>query len=94
MKRFMMSAVIGCALSGVVVFAADKPANKKPDSATTKPATQPAKAINEFCAVDKDNPVDPTVPTLIYKGKVIGFCCEDCAPKFKKDPEYYMKDLK
>ena len=38
--------------------------------------------------------MDDTVPTVIYKGKVIGFCCEDCIPKFKKNPEAYMKDLK
>jgi YHS domain-containing protein len=94
MKRALLSMAMLCALSGMVVVAADKPADKKPDTATTKPTTQPAKPINQFCAVDKDNPVDPTVATVTYKGKVIGFCCEDCAPKFLKDPEYYMKGLK
>jgi YHS domain-containing protein len=32
--------------------------------------------------------------TYLYQGKVIGVCCEDCIPKFKKDPEKYMKGLK
>ncbi|HET6250048.1 MAG TPA: hypothetical protein VFE47_20320 [Tepidisphaeraceae bacterium] len=98
MKRLLMSAVMCCALGGAFVLAADKPADKpvqkKSTTATTKPATQPAKPINQFCAVEKENPVDPTVPTVTYKGKVIGFCCEDCAPKFLKDPEFYMKGLK
>ena len=95
MKRLLLSAVMACALSGVVVLAVDKPVEKKAEKApTTQPTTQPAKPINEFCAVEKENPVDPTVPTVTYKGKVIGFCCEDCAPKFLKDPEYYMKGLK
>jgi len=65
-------------------------------SPTTAPAPQPsasAKPINKYCAVDRDNPVDPTV-TYLYQGQVIGFCCDDCIPKFKKDPEKYMKDLK
>ena len=37
--------------------------------------------------------IDPKV-TTVYKGKVIGFCCEDCIEKFNKDPEKYMKTLK
>ena len=100
MKRLMMTALLACALSGAMVIAADKAdktdktPTKKQETPTTKPTTQPAKPINEFCAVDKDNPVDPSVPTVTYKGKVIGFCCEDCIPKFKKDPEFYMKGLK
>ena len=98
MKRLLLSLAMSCALAGVVVMAADKPAEKKPEipatKPTTKPSTQPAAPINKFCAVETENPVDPTVPTVTYKGKVIGFCCEDCAPKFLKDPEFYMKTLK
>ena len=59
---------------------------------TTRP-TASAKPINKYCAVDRDDAVDPTV-TYLYQGKVIGFCCEDCIPKFKADPEKYMKGLK
>ena len=94
MKRMMLSAVACLVLAGAVLSAADKPEKKDAKKPETPAATQPAKPINKFCAVERDNPVDPTVPTVTYKGKVIGFCCEDCAPKFKKDPEYYMKDLK
>ena len=65
----------------------------KPKKATPA-TTQAAKAINKFCAVEQDNPIDPKVPTYTYNGKVIGFCCEDCLPTFKKNPEKYMKTLK
>ena len=57
---------------------------------STAPSTQP---VNKFCAVNRDHEVDPKV-TYTYNGKVIGFCCEDCIPDFKKDPEKYLKDLK
>jgi hypothetical protein len=30
---------------------------------------------------------------MVYKGQEIKFCCSDCPPKFKKDPEKYMKML-
>ena len=67
---------------GAVLFAAE-------------PATQPSKKtpINKMCAVNTKDEVDPTVTTE-YKGKTIGFCCEDCIELFKKDPEKYMKGLK
>jgi hypothetical protein len=29
----------------------------------------------------------------VYKGQEIKFCCKDCPPDFKKDPEKYMKKL-
>ncbi|HWE93582.1 MAG TPA: YHS domain-containing protein [Tepidisphaeraceae bacterium] len=95
MQRVIFSLFAFLALSGAVLSAADK-VEKKDDKKKpeTPAATQPAKPINTFCAVDRDNPVDPTVPTVTYKGKVIGFCCEDCVPEFKKNPEKYMKDLK
>ncbi len=59
---------------------------------TTAPATQPA-IFNKLCPVTKEA-VDPKVKTYEYKGKIIGFCCEDCVKDFKADPEKYMKDLK
>lgn len=81
MKHVLFGVLILCGVSGVSLLAADKPAEKPP-----VPATQPAKAINKFCAVDKENPVDPTVPTVTYEGKVIGFCCEDCTRNSRKTP--------
>jgi len=72
------------------------PSSASPASApASAPATQAsaAKAINQFCAIETKNKIDPKVTTL-YDGKVIGFCCEDCIPDFKKDPSKYMASLK
>jgi YHS domain-containing protein len=61
---------------------------------TTAPSTQVSLTpINKFCAVEHDDEVDPKVTTT-YKGKLIGFCCDKCIPKFNKDPEKYMASLK
>jgi YHS domain-containing protein len=62
---------------------------------TSAPATQASagKPINQFCAVEHDNKIDPKV-TTVYNGRVIGFCCPDCIPDFKKDPSKYMASLK
>lgn len=96
MKRLILSAALLVLVAGCAEKA---PPPEKSDNAATPmaaPATQASlsqKPINKYCAVDRDDEVDPTV-TYLYQGKVIGFCCEDCIPKFKKDPEKYMKDLK
>jgi YHS domain-containing protein len=60
---------------------------------TTAPSTQPAAPVNKYCAVMSDHEVDEEV-TVVHKGTTIGFCCEDCIPKFKKNPDKYIKNLK
>jgi YHS domain-containing protein len=30
---------------------------------------------------------------MVYKGQEMKFCCSDCPPKFKKNPEKYMEML-
>jgi YHS domain-containing protein len=86
----MRRSIIACAAlvigSGILAFRTS-PLNAGP---TTAPSTQP---VNKFCAVNKDEKINPKV-TYVYQDKTIGFCCEDCIPDFKKDPEKYMKDLK
>jgi hypothetical protein len=79
MKRTAIFSVLATALLGgaMMVSAADAP--KKDDA--------PKKPVNKFCAVEgKGHDVDPKV-TKTYKGKVIGFCCNDCIETFDKDPE-------
>lgn len=96
---FIAVAVVTCLLIATVSFAAKGKRRRRNDTqptTTTAPATQAAaaKPVNKFCAVEQDNPVDPKVPTIVYNGQVIGFCCEDCAPTFKKNPEKYLKTMK
>jgi YHS domain-containing protein len=95
-----LTTIVFSALMILVIAVSSKTA-RTAESAKAPPTTAPAatqpsdsqKPINKFCAVNRDEEIDPTV-TYVYKGKVIGFCCDDCIPKFKKDPEKYMKDLK
>ena len=95
MKRFVLSAALLVLIAGC--SAGDPaPANSKGGGHAIVPTSQASttvKPINKYCAVEKDNEIDPAV-TYLYQGKVIGFCCEDCVPKFKANPEKYMKDLK
>ena len=44
-------------------------------------AWQQAKPVNKMCPVMPDHKVDTKV-TVVYKGKVIGLCCTDCAKKW------------
>jgi YHS domain-containing protein len=45
-------------------------------------------AVNSVCAICGMK-VDPSLPTLEYQGKSIGFGCKMCAPKFKANPDKY-----
>lgn len=81
-----------------VAWAAEGPATRP----TTQPATQPsadadadadAPPVNNFCPVEHDEEIDPTL-TIMYKGMKIGFCCKDCIKDFKKDPDKYLSKMK
>lgn len=45
----------------------------------------PTNSICAICGMD----VDPAVPTATYRGKVVGFGCRACPPKFAADPDAY-----
>ena len=48
----------------------------------------------DYCLVSGDKIGDMGKPLVtVYHGQEIKFCCSDCPPKFKKDPEKYMKML-
>ncbi|MFG0248148.1 MAG: YHS domain-containing protein [Phycisphaeraceae bacterium JB051] len=60
--------------------------------ATTQPQAK-AQFDNELCPVGK-HPISGKGVAVEYKGKTYGFCCDDCAPVFKADPEKYLASSK
>jgi hypothetical protein len=99
MKSMLVTIALGLAVAigSVSLHAKEAKRNRKKKDATSVPTSVPATkaaVFNKNCAVEQDNPVDPKVPTVVYNGKVIGFCCEDCVKPFQKDPEKYMKTIK
>lgn len=63
--------------------------NPATPSATPAPAKEAAAApVNTICAICGMK-VDPSLPTLEYQGKRIGFGCRMCPPKFKANPDKY-----
>ena len=73
-----------------------QPSSQPSSAPSSAPATQASAngATNQFCAIEKENKIDPKGKTYTYNGKVIGFCCADCIDEFKKNPEKYMASLK
>ncbi len=57
-----------------------------------EPELNIAKIWNKHCPVMLED-IDPTAPTVEYRGKKIGFCCPGCDQKFLKDPEKFMARL-
>jgi hypothetical protein len=67
------------------------PSSAPPPAAPAAPApaetanTKPVNTICSICAM----PVDPKYGTAVYQGKVIGFGCPMCKPKFLAEPDKY-----
>ena len=56
-------------------------------------AARPLSGVcNTVCPV-MGQPVDPSVPTSVYMGKTVGFCCMGCKPKFDANPALYASKL-
>jgi YHS domain-containing protein len=48
----------------------------------------------DYCLVTGDKLGEMGKPiVIVYRGQEFKFCCSDCPPKFKEDPEKYMKKL-
>jgi hypothetical protein len=39
--------------------------------------------VNEYCAVNNNDPVDPAI-IREWKGQKVGFCCKGCLPRWAK----------
>jgi hypothetical protein len=63
------------------------------DLGTTNPAVASTNAAptNAQCPVS-GKPVDASI-TLLHKGVLVAFCCNDCKAKFQQDPTPYLAKL-
>lgn len=62
-------------------------AAEKQEPAVPAPAAD-AKPVNTVCAICGMD-VDPEIKPAVYQGKLVGFGCAACPPKFAKDPDRY-----
>jgi hypothetical protein len=54
----------------------------------TPAAATNAAVVNTRCTLC-GMPVDPSIPPVSYKGKLVGFGCRACPPLFSADPDRY-----
>lgn len=75
------------------VYAGDAATNTAASSTTNKAAVKPYPL--DYCLVsgDKIGAMGKPIVT-VFQGQEIKFCCPDCPPEFKKNPDKYMKKLK
>ncbi|MFO1490382.1 MAG: hypothetical protein U1F77_04915 [Kiritimatiellia bacterium] len=82
---FVAGAAIALALRAASFKA--RPGDRVHEATVTAPVAG-AKTVNTICAVCGME-VDPDIPPATYQGKLIGFGCSACPPKFAADPERY-----
>jgi len=54
----------------------------------SSPASAPGATVNTICPICAMD-VDPDLKPATYQGKLVGFGCAACPPRFAKDPERY-----
>lgn len=46
----------------------------------------------DVCVI-MDDKVDPSIPSVVYKGQEFKFCCKGCVKKFNANPDKYLAKL-
>ncbi|MBI2420233.1 MAG: YHS domain-containing protein [Ignavibacteriales bacterium] len=54
--------------------------------------SQTYRSWNKICPV-LGFKVNPKIKPVEYKGKLYGFCCKVCPPKFTQEPDKYINNL-
>jgi len=91
MRSIVAVSLLACALTLVLGACGQKTGGDPiPTAAELAAAAKAAHSANGLCPV-MGRPVDADAVTTEYQGQKIAFCCPPCAPKFRADPERYMK---
>lgn len=77
MNRTLVLGIVAscCTMIGTPAFA------QAQNDGTTINNAKPAAPVNAMCPIGKE-PIVPSVKTIEYKGRTIGFCCPGCGDKF------------
>ena len=92
---FLATFLVGAALALGARTVLHKP-YAEPAPSPAAPAADPhaghasadAKPVNTVCAICGMD-VDPEIKPAAYQGKLVGFGCAACPPKFAKNPDRY-----
>lgn len=102
---FLATFLLGAALAFATRTALHEPYASVPGSAGFQPASAPVdlhaahtsaapaapgstSTVNTTCPICGMD-VDPSLKPATYQGKLVGFGCAACPPKFAKDPDRY-----
>ncbi len=97
---FLATFLVGAALAFATRTALHEPyAEPAPTTAPSAPApavdphaghtaAAPSATVNTVCPICAMD-VDPDLKPATYQGKLVGFGCAACPPKFAKDPDRY-----
>jgi YHS domain-containing protein len=77
----LLFAVLACtAFAAPPALAQSQKLRSTPEAKIEK-ASKPAKPVNAMCPIGEE-PIVSDVPTAMYKGQAIGFCCPSCNAEF------------
>ncbi len=90
MKKTLLKMSVLAALAGAFASGCATQPNNPGTQADASAKPYPL----DYCLVSGDKIGAMGKPiTIVYQGQEIKFCCPDCPPDFKKDPDKYMKKL-
>lgn len=74
--------VLLAAATIAITGCASKQSTAMEDDAQCKAFKGEAGTVNKWCVMMNDDPVDPTITPVTWKGQKVGFCCDACKPQW------------
>ena len=87
MPRLPLAAAVACTLLTLSGCANNKHAAAEDPAQCKMVKEGTISTVNKMCAVENDDPVNPKITPVVWKGQKVGFCCDGCKPKWAKMTE-------
>ena len=82
LKPTVAALFLACALAGGCASTKNTADHDEEKCGEVKPGI--ITSVNTMCAVVQNDPVNPAVQTVEWKGQKVGFCCNGCVPRWNK----------
>ena len=81
-RMFALSAALVIAMAGCSNNKKAASKDMGEDTAQCKAFKGDTDTVNKMCVIVNDDPVNPSVEPVVWKGQKIGFCCNGCKPRW------------
>ena len=83
-RLFPLATIITCSVLALAGCSGNKQAAAEDPAQCKMVKEGTITTVNKMCAVENEDPVNPKIMPVVWKGQKVGFCCDGCKPRWAK----------